>query len=331
MPADEYTIYAIKGSTDCDLLASLRSGEGRFGWSYIETADLSQLKSRIDSAGWNSLRNEEKDCYQSFLLELRADDYVVYVNVPDWGQCSAARVTGPYVWRYEGAGTDFNHRFPVDPKSVFVFDRNDAAVHPALRARLILRGRYWRIYAKDEFEALLKAQDAGLVGKPRTPQENLAFLAKEMEPLLRSITEKIHHTHPNYDLEALVAEMFTKVPGVRQVKPQGGAGDHGADILVVFESGLPIAGLQQQRTCVVQVKSFTGEHWDTQAVEDIRRAFEHYPEADTGLIISTAAAASESFDKALEKMREDTGKSVALLIGPDVAAFFLRFGAHPTA
>ncbi len=329
MPTADYTIYAIKGSSDCDLLASLRKGEGRFGWSYVGTADLRQLKARIETAGWNSLSDEEKDCFQSFLMELKADDYVVYVNVPDWGRCSVARVTGPYVWRYED--DDFNHRFPVDPDSVFVFDRNDAAVHPALRARLSLRGRYWRIYAKDEFEALLNAQAAGISGKPRTPQANLAFLAQEMEPLLRSITEKIHHTHPNYDLEALVAATLKNVPGVRQVKWQGGAGDHGADILVVFESGLPIAGLQQQKTCVVQVKSFTGEHWDTRAVEDIRRAFDHYPEADTALIISTAARASESFDKALEKMREDTGKSVALLIGPDVATFFLRFGAHPTA
>jgi hypothetical protein len=151
-----------------------------------------------------------------------------------------------------------------------------------------------------------------------------------MKPLLRNITEKIQHTHPNIDLEFLIAETFKKVPGVRQVVRQGGAGDHGADILIIFEYGLPIPGLQQQKTCVVQVKSFTGEHWDTQAVEDIRRAFDHYPGVDTGLIVSTAAAASESFEKALERLQEDTGKSVALLIGADVATFFLRFGAHST-
>lgn len=247
MQASDYTIYAIKGTSDYDLLGFLRRGEGRFGWSYVDTADLHQLKARIDAAGWGSLSNEEQNCYQSFLLELRADDYVVYVNVPDWGRCSVARVTGPYVWRYEDR--DFNHRFPVDPDSIFVFDRNDAVVHPALRARLSLRGRYWRIFAKDEFEALLKAQAAGLSGNPRTPQANLTFLAKEMAPLLQRITETIHHTHPNRDLEALVAATLRNVPGVRQVKWQGGAGDHGADILVIFESGLPIPGMQQQKTC----------------------------------------------------------------------------------
>jgi len=266
----DYTIYAIKGSSDCsDLLPSLKRGEGRFGWSYVETADLRLLKARIDASGWNSLTTEEKDCCQWFLLDLKAEDYVVYINVPEWGKCTLARVTGPYFFRYEG--DDFNHRFPVDPESVCVFDRNDAVVHPALIARFKLQGRYWRIYLKEEFETLVKALKSGTTGKIRTPKSNISFLAQEIQPLLIKITEKIHHTHPNYDLEALFAEILKFVPGVKDVKLQGGAGDHGADILVVFESGLPIPGLQQQRTCVIQVKSFEREHWDTKAVSDIRR------------------------------------------------------------
>jgi len=322
-----YTIYALKGSSDwCDILSSLQGGEGRFGWSYIETADLRQLKNRIELSGWNTLSDEEKDCYQSFLLDLKEGDYVVYINAPEWGKCSVARVTGPYAWRYED--DDFNHRFPVDPASVFVFDRNDAIVHPALRARLVLRGRYLRIYLNDEFEALLTAQKTGLTGKRRTPEANLNFLAQEMRPLLLTITERIHHTHPNYDFEALLAATLKNVPGVKEVKWQGGAGDHGADILVVFESGLPISGLQQQRTCVIQAKSFEGAHWDTKAVNDIRRAFDHYPEAEMGLIVSTSTLSTEALENALEKLREDTGKPVSLLIGADVAAFFLRFGVQ---
>ena len=62
-------------------------------------------------------------------------------------------------------------------------------------------------------------------------------------------------------------------------------------------------------------------------MEDIRRAFEHYPEASMGLIISTASASTTALDNAMEKLREESQKPVALLIGPDVAAFLLRFGA----
>jgi hypothetical protein len=75
---------------------------------------------------------------------------------------------------------------------------------------------------------------------------------------LSEITRAIHHTHPNYDLEILMEQVLKRIPGVKEVKRQGGAGDHGADLIVVFESGLPIPGLEQQRICVVQVKSFEG-------------------------------------------------------------------------
>jgi hypothetical protein len=323
-----YTIYALKGDADRSdsVVSSLNQGEGRFGWSYIENADLRHLKSKIDATGWNSLSNEEKDCYQSFLLDIKANDYVVYINVPEWGKCTLARVTGPYMWRFED--DDFNHRFPVDKDSVIEFDRNDAVVHPALSARLKLQGRYWRIYLKDEFEALVKALKDGVAGKLRTAKTNIAFLSQEIQPLLVNITEKIHHTHPNYDLEALFAEVLKGVPGVKEIKLQGGAGDYGADLLAVFESGLPVPGLQQQRTCVIQVKSFEGEHWDTKAVNDIRRALDHYPEAEMGLIVSTATSSTETLDNALDEIREETGKPVSLLIGADVASFLLRFGGQ---
>jgi hypothetical protein len=260
------------------------------------------------------------------LLDLKEGDYVVYINLPEWGKCTVAQVTGPYEWRFED--DDFNHRFPINPASVYVFDRNDAIVHPALRSRLKLQGRWWRIYLENEFEALLKSLKEGIRPTPRTREVNLRFLSNEIQPFLSSITERIHHTHPNYDLEALFAEVFRKLPGVVDVRWQGGAGDHGADILVTFEAGLPIPGLENESTLVVQVKSFEGEHWDTRAVEDIRRAFEHYPEASMGLIVSTASASTTALDNALDKLKEETGKPVALLIGPDVAAFLLRFGAR---
>jgi hypothetical protein len=60
-------IYALKGDPGgFDILSFLRRGEGRFGWSYCSTADLHDLKSKIDASGWDSgLSAEEKDCYAS--------------------------------------------------------------------------------------------------------------------------------------------------------------------------------------------------------------------------------------------------------------------------
>src|SRR5438067_1694142 len=155
-------IYALKGDAECDVVASLKQGEGRFGWSYISSANLRDLQSKINTIGWEAgLSDQEKDCYQGFLLEIKKDDYVIYINVPEWGKCTVARVTGPYFWRFDSP--DFNHRFPVDPDSVATFDRNDAFVHPALSARLKLRGRYWGVYLQDEFENLAKALKGGVI------------------------------------------------------------------------------------------------------------------------------------------------------------------------
>lgn len=319
------TIYALKGNKDwCDILSSLKEGVGRFGWSYIKNADLRILKDKIQTEGWESLSEEEKDCYQGFLLEIKENDYVVYINVPEWGQCTLAKVTGPYYWSFEEE--DFNHRFPVDPNSIHTFERNDSIVHPALSSRLKLQRRWWRINLQDEFQILLESLEKGTIPSPRTPEDNLRFLSQEIQPFLLQITERIQHRHPNYDLERLISEVFKHVPGVKNVNWQGGAGDHGADIIVSFESGLTIPGLEQETKVVVQVKSFIGEHWDTQAVDDIRRAFQHYSDAQMGLIISTASSSTPALESALDKLKDESKKPVALLIGHDVAAFLLRFG-----
>jgi hypothetical protein len=320
-------IFALKGDADWidPVVTSLREGVGRFGWSYVEGCDLHQLKKRVNQEGWESLGEEEKECFQAFLLDLKEGDWVVYVNVPEWGQCTMARVAGPYYWQW--VDRDFNHRFQVDATTIRVFNRNDIAVQPALSQRLKLRGRYWRIYAEAEFNALLDNLEAGGAPQPRTPQSSAALLGRQIEPLLQQVTEHIQRVHPNYDFEALLELVFRDMPNVRRVVRQGGAGDHGADLLIEYESGLPIPALQTQHTCVVQAKSYVGEHWDTQAVEDISRAFIKYPNADVGLIVSTATASTPRLDEAIDNLRIASGRRVELLIGADVARLLLRFGS----
>ena len=153
------TIYAMRVANDEEVVAmvfrSLSGGEGRFGWSWAETADLHVLRDRIRRHGGELLSEGERECYQGqkFLISLKRGDYVVYINVPEWGLCTVADVTGGYYWRYEGG--DFNHRFPVAAASVVSFDRNAGFVPESLSRRLKLRGRWWRICVPAEFEAML--------------------------------------------------------------------------------------------------------------------------------------------------------------------------------
>ncbi|MDE0155608.1 MAG: restriction endonuclease [Gammaproteobacteria bacterium] len=323
------TIYAIKGSKDKDQIAkvfkSLKQGEGRYGWSYVETANLRDLNNRIEQDGWESLSEEEKDCYSEFLLGMQPGDYVVYINVPEWGKCTLAKVTGQYEWRFDD--DDFNHRFPVDSESIRVFNRNDRIVPPPLRSRLSLQGRWWTIYTEEEFNELLNYLEAATPFEPSTSETNLRYLSEKIEPHLLDITNKIHKAHPNKKLEDLVAMVFRKIPGVTDVRQLKGRADRGADLLVDIES-IPIPGLIRQETLAVQVKSWEGEHSDPSAVNDIRRAFKNYEKDENismGLIISTATEAGDRLITELDKLREESGKPVALLLGIEFAIFVLTY------
>lgn len=322
-------IHALKVDADNAgrVFESLRLGEGRFGWSYVESADLRALQQRIQTDGLASLSADEANCYQPFLLRLNPGDYVVYINVPSWGRCTLAQVTSPYFWEWRD--DDFNHQFKVDPATVRDFGRNESFVRPNLQARLKLQNRQWQITAEQEFDDLLAYLAGDHSAGPRPAlTANLGFLAKDIRPHLSQITAAIQRNHPNYALETLMAKVFESMPRVVDVRLQGGDGDRGADILVTIENGHPLTGEVGQTLCVVQVKSFIDEHWDTQAVKDIRRAFNAYPDAEAGLIVSTAECPGTALEEALTQLRAETGKPVNLLIGEDVALFVLPYGAH---
>ena len=310
------TIWAIKKPDHPEnvqkVFTSLKNGEGRFGWSSVETGDLRKLEERI-KAGEN-LSDEERACWHPFLLRIAPDDYVVYVNVPEWGQCTLAKVTGEYQWRWEDK--DFNHRFPVDAASVRTFDRNDKMVRPYLSARLKLRGRKWTIYAETEFSLLLAKLAEGEQPEQMTDAHRLLYLREAVEPHLEEIGIAAHHTHPNVSLESLVKTALERVPGVREVRRMRGRADKGADLEVEIET---IPELLQ--TLVVQVKSYEGAFNDLSAVRDIERTID---DADMGLIVSTATSVSEAVKAAIDGLREDKGKPVAVLYGSQLGAFLLK-------
>ena len=308
-------VYALKVDDGWSWLVheALKNGEGRFGWSYVETANLHDLRNRIAGDGWSSLDDEEQDCYQELLLSLNGGDYVVYINVPEWGQCTLAGVTGPYLWRW--ADNDFNHRFPVDPDSVRSFHRNDPMVAPPLRARLTLRGRCYRLHAEEEFATLAAALRRGVKPAPAALADNQRDLS--------TVTEKIRHMHPHSDLERLVEQVFRRVPGVRSVTRQGGAGSRGVGLVVELELGsIP----QLAQTLVVQIRSDRGALGDSAAVADVRRAFGACG-ADMVLVVSAAPTRDPLLERELDRLREAAMKPVAWLAGDELAAFFLRHGS----
>jgi hypothetical protein len=271
----------------------------------------------------------------SFLLQIREGDWIVHVNVPEWGLCTAANVTGRYSFDpaqnsigpdYSNGG-DFRHRIPVEPNTVIVFDRNDINVLPSVSRRLKLQGRYWRIHAYNDFLESIENVKIARVDVSSIPYPELYHLKKDLEKEFDSITFYIHKSHPEKKLEEFVAQIFDRMDQVANVQRNGSGwkSDYGADLIVDYTSGLPLAGLSKEEKLVVQVKSYSGEHVNLEAVEQIRMAIDKF-EADAGLIVSTAKS-SDNLEKAISSLSEKLGKPVELIAGADVAKFLFRYGA----
>ena len=158
---------------------------------------------------------------------------------------------------------------------------------------------------------------------------------------MASITEKIYKTHPAGHLEGLIAEVFRKIPKVENVrehgKHKGWKTDNGADLIVTYKSGLSISNLEKDEILVVQVKSYGGQHWETNAIRQVEDAIKEF-NANAGMLITTAESTPD-LEKAIEDLSNKLSKPiseggldrdvpVSLIAGQDVAKFVLRHGGE---
>jgi len=304
--------------------SSLKAGFSRFGWSYSDMADLKMMNEK----GWSNLSTEEQKCWKKtwFLLEIESGDWIVHVNVPGWGKCTAGKVKAGYEFDKESGIGDFRHMIELDSTTIITFDRNDPNVLPYISRRLKLQGHYWKIRDNDRFLKSIENLKNGTVQLDEKTTAGLFHLKSEIKPQLSKITSLIHENHPGKKLEEFMCKVLENIPGVNNVKMNGsGRGtDYGADLIVRYTSGLPITDLQTEETLVVQIKSFAGIHYSTNVVKEIEIAIKKY-EASAGLIISTAVASDELIEK-VERLRLDINKPVGLICGEEVAAFVLKYG-----
>ena len=329
-----YTIYAVKAEQDDGslidaLFQELRGGRARFGWSYDESLDPRDLKARIARNGWNSLDEKEQVAIAktAFLLDVRPGDHFVYINMPSYGRCTAVRIVD-----HEGVGPDnLFHYTPKwgDPSQddfrcmlpcefLFHFDRNADVVHPYLSRRLKLMGSHWTIGDTEKFEELLRDLHAGARGKAADER-----LREQIEEQLLTISDRIRQTYPERTLESFVLGVLARLPRVQDAKK--GPDVDGADLVFAFDGGIETLDLERTEVCAVQVECYEDVINDIRAIEDIRRAFGSKTYT-CGLIVTTAQSVSERFQLALDRLREESGKAVGLILARDLAALFLRYG-----
>ena len=304
---------------------SLKQGISRFGWGYIDTADIRILESKP----WKQMTEKELFVWKktSFLSKIKKGDWIVHINVPKWGSVTAGQVIEEYNFeKNDNELSDFRHFFKLDLKTIVEFNRNDQNVHPLVSRKLKLRGKYWRVYAEREFfESLDNLRNRNVSLKDNSTI-GVHYLKNELKTFYDEITKLIHDTHPEKKLEYFLANVFENIPNVTEVKVNGsGWGtDYGADIIVKYNSGLEILDLSKEDTLVIQVKSYEGHHWSTNAVDQIKMAIKTF-NADAGMIITTAKS-TEKIEKEIENVSNELEIPISLIAGDNVAKFVLKYG-----
>ena len=334
-------IYALKTAPTANdefsqpkIFQDLKNGKGRFGWSFTNNGNLLEIQNLLQGNDWNysSLDDSQHEIWSNtnFLLNIEINDYIVYINLPSYGRCSIGKVTNKYNFDkgffcddfdYAEGCLDFRHYIPV--KFMGDFLRNGRNVHPHLYRRLVLQGRWWRIYAEEEFNELLNSLDEEKGNIEITLDHTLNLFSEEIEEDLKSINQKILHTHPNKSLEEFIAFILKGIPIVfpESVEIKKGRSDFGADIIAEYRNEI----INSVEKIAIQAKAYEGTMGYQKAINDIDQAFKHDNSFTQGLIIGTAIEISNEFENALENLRKKHNKPIGLLIGTDLAKWVLKF------
>lgn len=178
-------------------------------------------------------------------------------------------------------------------------------------------------------QTVVKPFVAESIADVTVPRTKGSFLEREFKQILGDITTKIQHNHPGKDLEGFLAEVFRRIPGVTGVKENGsGWGpDYGADLIVKYNIER-IKGVElEEQTWVVQVKSYTDKHDNTNGVDQLRMAIEKF-DATLAILVTTGER-TQTLETAFNNLADEMSKkkvAVHLIAGVEVAQFVLRYG-----
>ena len=155
-------------------------------------------------------------------------------------------------------------------------------------------------------------------------ENTLSFFGKEANEVFCEFAKKIQRNYPGKSLEHFIAKVFHNVLGVFSVKENGSGfkSDYGADLIITYKNG--IADFGSEELMVVQIKSYEGEIWNTQAADQIKTALSYFG-ASSGLIITTAKSTT-AIEEAVSLLSQEVGNSVYLLAGEELARFVLTYG-----
>lgn len=301
------------------ILRELDAGRLRQGWGSRPEHDLRAI--RAHARAGQRLTDEERAAWRNRRLldaepdGLRPGDVVVVPNLPEQGRWVIARVAGAYKFEpvapVAGAPADYGHVVPVAPVrradgKVAVFDPDNAHVDARLRATMRNLSRMWSIDALGAaVEKLVAAAEGGVDTAAIQPAaEKLDSIFTAMRAAAwREVQARYHGAQ----FEQLVQRLFERIYDQGRVEHWGGAGEHGADLIVFTQDPL---GLEFK--IAVQVKLHDGTDDDTHALEQIKGARAHH-RVDAGVVVTTATETSARFEERRAALESELGIDIRVI------------------
>ena len=331
----QYAVIRTNRDERAYIWAELKGGKLRQGWGWLDDQDLRALRekrqrgeplSKDEKAAWRN-RRMLADTWNG----LQVGDIVIAPNLPEPGRWIIARVSGDYTFD-DGNGQDYRHVLPVTPVrggdgNIAVIDPSAPMVDARLRGTMRTMSRMWSVdHLANAIDSLLAAVEAGAdvsVGQTREDRRH-AFLADVHGKIGEATWAVLERSYRGAEFEHLLVPLLEDVYGPGNVEQHGGAGEHGADLLVTLRGPL---GLRFK--VAVQAKLYDGTHYDLHSVEQLRWAYDHH-QVQAGVVLTTATETSPEFEAELKKLHEDLGIDVQVWTRDDFLRLLLsHLGRRP--
>ena len=301
-----------------------------FAFARIEDDDARKLvyneihKGRSRFCMWGQTKSLKDEYFgkNRLLLEIHKGDWIVHINMPEYGKCVAVQTAGEY--QFDNGlscdwGTDFNNIIPNEPSTIVEFDRNNINVLPSVRLRPLKRIE--RVYQADDFFESLDNLKKNKINPHPAESRSSIHLKNRLSKLLPEITKAIHEMNRGKEFEIFLDKIFSSLPNVKSTPNGfGWKTDNGADLLVEFWN--PIFGIDLTTKLVVQAKSYEGQQFDLSGVDQVVEGIKKF-EADGGLLITTADK-TPSLEDYIQKQSDELKKPIYLIAGIEVAEFVLK-------
>ncbi len=336
------------------LFDELRNGRLRQGWGHDPNQDLRLIQGEIASGGnwWERLSTMQKEVFPHLRMISSAEDSVqlgdliLVPNLPEQGYFVLGEVTGTYYYDplmlskeqdINELGKDYGHVLPVRLLTERGINKYAGGVEASIRSTLRTPMRMWNLDAYGEALETLVTQygngadlSTALSGEARLDRAWEAAWSHATEALRQRLEEELKARFQAAEWEEPITRALKGLYPGAQVRPMGGPGEHGADVVIQIPNhfgGSPWLIL-------IQVKNYIGQI-DAAVVTQLRSAYTHYAKEGTPLslvVMTTANEASTDLRTAASALSKELGIPVQVVLRREMIEIMsegLRKGLDP--